>query len=569
MHVYLATLNSRYTHTSLAIHQLASALRRAEIPVTVGEWSINGDIYDHLRGLYESDAELVAFSTYIWNREETLLLAEELKRLKPGVQILLGGPEVSYGASDLLATNPFIDYVIAGEGERAIVQLAGGEPLEWIQGLVYRREDRIIDQGIAPLLNPEDFQTMPYGDLAAYEHRILYYETSRGCPYRCSYCLSSVTDGVRFSPVERVKRDFETFVRAGVKQVKCVDRTFNVRVDRAKEILAHCVAIDRGHTNFHFEMTAHLFDREMMAILASARPGLFQFEIGIQSTHEPTLRAVNRPMPFEQMKPSIEALIGLDRHHVHLDLIAGLPEESYERFLRSLDDVMALHPHMMQLGFLKLIRGSQLRDEATAHGYLAALKPPYQVLRTKWISYVEMGVLSDLEHLIDHFYNSGQFRWTLHRLVSEFFGNRWSRFFLDFRGYLVDVGALDHAMGQAEKYQRLHDFLMLRCGKDARSLGETLAYDAQVSGYRGITHLLDRSEPEDYQAKCYRFLNNAENREHYLPHLVDTSDKKAMKQVVFAHFEDPPVPGEDATDYLIDRSQTDYLGRHPAHPIVL
>ncbi len=569
MHVYLVTLNSRFTHTSLAIHQLAAALRHAKVRVSVGEWSINGDVYAILRTLYESNADLVAFSTYIWNREETLLLAEELKRLRPDGGILLGGPEVSFGARALLETKSFVDCIIAGEGEKALVELACGKPYATIPGLVYRDGDHIKDQGQAPPLPPKDFETMPYGDLKQYKNRILYYETSRGCPYHCSYCLSSTTRGVRFSSLERVKEDFLTFVKAGVKQVKCVDRTFNVRAERAKEIMAYLVSIDRGKTNFHFEMTAHLLDQEMLEILASARQGLFQFEIGIQSTHGPTLEAVNRPMPFEQMKPAIEALIDLDRHHVHLDLIAGLPEETFDRFLCSIDDVMSLEPHMMQLGFLKLIRGTALREDADRYGYIAALQPPYQVLQSKWLTYEEMGVLSDIEHVIDGFYNTGLFRQTLLRLTRSLYGNSWSRFLLDYRGYLQDVGALSRSLGQAEKSRLLWDFIHRVGGTKKASLQETLIYDAQASGYRGIQQLFEREEPADYQNRCYQFLNDPVHRQRYLPHLSGVSDKKAMKQVVFVHFEQPPLPGETAVDYLVDRSRADYLGRHPMHPIVL
>lgn len=439
MNVILTTLNSRYTHMSLSLRYLRSALEqrftgsspeprhmlntadpaepgKGPVSITLLEFTINQPHEQILRTLFEASPDYLCFSVYIWNVEATLKLAASLKKVLPGTVILFGGPESAYDAVKYLETYNFLDAVVTGEGEKILgdyVERQINRGKAAVPGLVERTPEGIVNYGKAPLIQALDSIPFPYKEEELSGHRMLYYEASRGCPYRCAYCLSSREPGVRVFGLDRVLDDLGKFLKAEVMQVKFVDRTFNIDPVRTRAIFQYLIEHDNGITGFHFEITAALIREEDLELLSKARPGQFQFEIGVQSTCEEAMMAVHRPLPFERTAEVCRKLRALGNIHLHLDLIAGLPFETYERFLNSFDEVYSLSPHALQLGFLKLIPGSPLSEEAAKYGYIKEDHPPYEVLGNHKLSFAQLTQLKRVEALVDIFYNSHGFTQTL------------------------------------------------------------------------------------------------------------------------------------------------------------
>jgi len=379
--IILVAVNAKYIHTCLAVHSLHAALGGAA-HAEVREYTVNQPEELILSELFGAKPDMVAFSCYIWNIEMIASLAGSLKKVLPSVKIVMGGPEVSYGDAPAVA-----DIVVSGEGEKAFCEMATG------------RSHR-----------PVEAPPFPYADLSEFANRILYYESSRGCANECAYCLSPAEGrGVRFFPIEKVKEDLLRFLAANVRQVKFIDRTFNSSKRRAMEIWRHLIGNDNGATNFHFEIAGDLLDDEVFELLGQARAGLFQFEIGVQSTNTETLTAIRRRTDTEKLLQNVRKLKSLGNIHLHLDLIAGLPHEGYERFVRSFNDVMAVRPHKLQLGFLKLIKGTALRRDAEKYGMKFKDRAPYEILENKYISFEHINRLKKAENMVDIFYNSSGF----------------------------------------------------------------------------------------------------------------------------------------------------------------
>ena len=432
MKILLTTLNSKYIHSNLALKYLraAAGTEGLNADIEVREFTINnesGYIYTEiLRGGYD----LVCFSCYIWNIEQTLALASDLKKALPQLQILLGGPEVSYDSRNLMEKNPCVDWILRGEGEesfrRLCFVLSRNEPcqaLSSVSGLTWRNGQEIAETPRGALLTVDQIP-FPYAAHLPEPDKVVYYETSRGCPYRCSYCLSSLEKGIRALPLKRVKEELNFFLDLGVKQVKLIDRTFNYDGARAAEIWRYLIQSDRGKTNFHFEICANLLEEDHLKLLAEARPGLFQFEIGVQSTNPKTLDAIRRAGSKENLK-RIAELAALKNCHTHVDLIAGLPFEDYSTFGRSFNQVYALGADHVQLGFLKLLKGTAMREEACRHGYVFRDRPPYEVISNRYISAKELARLKMIEHVLELYAGRGGFDRAL-RLVME--KTRWTPF---------------------------------------------------------------------------------------------------------------------------------------------
>lgn len=497
MNVVLTTLNSRYTHMSLSLRYLRAALERRfnlrarttiesafadgspaatpdpvltgiagprETPLTLRlmEFTINQPHEHVLRALFETQPDVLCFSVYIWNVEATLKLAASLNKVLPETIILFGGPESAYDSEAYLEHHDFIDVVITGEGEAILGAYLERKLLETatypVAGLTERTDAGIVNHGKAPLITTLDSIPFPYKDEDFGAGRMLYYETSRGCPYRCAYCLSSREPGVRVFSLDRVKEDLTRLIKAEVMQVKFVDRTFNVDSDRTREIFKFLIENDNGITGFHFEITAALLNEQDFELLAKARPGQFQFEIGVQSTCDEAMKAVMRPLPFEKTSEVCRRLKALGNIHLHLDLIAGLPFETYERFLRSFDEVFDLRPHALQLGFLKLIPGSTLSEHADKFGYVRESHPPYEVLGNTHINFDQLTSLKRIEALVDLFYNSGGFSVTLEAAL-ERCGQRPSAFFLGFSEFIKKQGYDQQAYRSEAHYGHLEAFL--------------------------------------------------------------------------------------------------------------
>jgi radical SAM superfamily enzyme YgiQ (UPF0313 family) len=461
--ILLTTLNSKYVHSNLALKYLYASVEKTRHSIDLLEFTINNDEDYIFTELISRGYDLICFSCYIWNVEKILYLAENLKKAKPEIRILMGGPEVSFDTIPFLSNHKFIDYIISGEGEAIFAEfmeeLSSEEPrLEIIKGLTYRMDGKIYVNPPAPLL---DFDSVPfpYLNLVCEEDKIMYYESSRGCPYQCSYCLSSLDRKVRALSMDRVKSDLGYFIYKQVKQVKFIDRTFNWDRRRALEIIKYLIASDNGFTNFHMEFCGELIDDELLKVLEGARPGLLQFEIGVQSTNEKTLAACNRSSDFAKLSDHVRKLTALGNIHIHLDLIAGLPYEDYLSFRKSFNDVYGLKADQLQLGFLKLIKGSPLRGKAEEYGYIYRSKAPYEVISSNYLSALGLARLKKIENVLDLYYNRGGFQHTL-----DFALDYIAETPFDFYEELADYYYLKGFQHKSHKKEDLYRILFLYAG---------------------------------------------------------------------------------------------------------
>ena len=421
MKILLAACNAKYIHSNLAVYNLKSCSGEYSSRVVVKEYTINQIRDDILKDIYLEQPDVVCFSCYIWNISFVRELVPDLKKILPQVEFWAGGPEVSYDAVEFLKKNPAFFGVMVGEGEETFHDLAGyyierkPETLSGIRGVAFRDENKgrdIVHTGWRELM---DLSKVPfaYSNLTEFKNRIIYYESSRGCPFSCSYCLSSIDKKLRFRDIELVKKELQFFIDNKVPQVKFVDRTFNCKHDHAMEIWRYITEHDNGITNFHFEISADLLRAEELALMKTMRPGLIQLEIGVQSTNPQTIKAIRRTMDFEKLKGIVEQIHSFGNIHQHLDLIAGLPYEGYDSFHKSFCDVYALRPEQFQLGFLKVLKGSHMMEMTGEYQILYKDREPYEVLSTAWLTYGEILRLKMVESMVEVYYNSGQFKNTL------------------------------------------------------------------------------------------------------------------------------------------------------------
>ena len=428
MKVLLTAVNAKYIHSNPAVYSLQKFVT-AYAPeygrnVELAEFTINHYADDILQEIYRRRPDVVAFSCYIWNLQMIERVLEDLPRVLPEVQIWAGGPEVSYDAPEFLKKHDCMTGVMMGEGEETFLELMeywhGKKKLNEIPGITWRDgEGEIKVQPGRPLL---DMNRIPflYDELDDFEHRIIYYESSRGCPFSCSYCLSSIDKSVRFRDAQTVVKELQFFLDRKVPQVKFVDRTFNCRHSHALTIWNYIREHDNGITNFHFEIAADLLNEEELALLNTMRPGLVQLEIGVQSTNQKTIEAIDRVMDFSHLCSVVKRVQSGHNIHHHLDLIAGLPWENFDSFRQSFNDVYHLYPDQLQLGFLKVLKGSRMQEKAEEYGIVYHSDPVYEVFYTNWISYQEILELKQIEDMVEVYYNSGQFPNTIRHLEKEF-----------------------------------------------------------------------------------------------------------------------------------------------------
>jgi radical SAM superfamily enzyme YgiQ (UPF0313 family) len=441
MKILLVAVNAKYIHSNLAVYSLRAYARKYASNIGLLELTINHPEEDILEAIYKEKAEVVAFSCYIWNIGIITRVAEELKKVQPEVQIWFGGPEVSYDANKCLTDLKALEGIIIGEGEQTFLELMEyyvehKKERSEINGLAYKeRGNLIITQPRQPL--PLDVIPFPYENMEEFRNRIIYYESSRGCPFSCSYCLSSIDKRVRLRDTELVKKELKLFLDCQVPQVKFVDRTFNCNKRHAMEIWNFIKENDNGVTNFHFEISADLLEEDELELLSSLRPGQVQFEIGVQSTNSDTIEAIHRRMDFNKLSRNVIKIREGKNIHQHLDLIAGLPHEGYKAFEQSFNDVYRLRPDQLQLGFLKILKGSLMEEEAQSYGITFRNNPPYEVLFTKDLSYDELLKIKGICEMLEVYYNSTQFTYSikylehfyesplmLYRSLSEFYENR-------------------------------------------------------------------------------------------------------------------------------------------------
>ena len=504
MKFLLAAVNAKYIHSNPGIYSLKAYAERTRgdlfpegaglpsVHVEIGEYTINNQMEQILEDIYRRKPDMVGFSCYIWNIVPCLELVRDLHKVLPDTDIWLGGPEVSFDAPELLLREPEVLGIMKGEGEETFAALlncyeklgmsvrrsAGmsgcrdqekneeefWQSLSSLPAAAYRGKDGTIqDHPVRPVM---DMSRIPflYSRLEGFENRIIYYESSRGCPFSCSYCLSSVDKSVRFRDLELVKRELDYFLENRVPQVKFVDRTFNCRKSHALEIWRHIKEHDNGVTNFHFEIAADLLDEEELELIGTMRPGLIQLEIGVQSTNPKTIREIHRVMDLERLKKVVARINAGHNVHQHLDLIAGLPWEDYSSFHRSFNEVYAMEPEQLQLGFLKVLKGSFMYEQAENYGLVYRDKPPYEVLSTKWLSYDDVLKLKGIENMVEVYYNSGQFTRTL-----KYLEDWWKDAFVLYEqlaDYYEQRGLTGLNHSRLARYEILHDFVEERTEGD-------------------------------------------------------------------------------------------------------
>lgn len=484
MQFLLVAVNAKYIHTNPALYSLRAYAGKELIPfVSMAEYTINNRVEEVLGSLYLKDPDVIGFSCYIWNFHFIQELLRELPKVLPETEIWLGGPEVSFDGQEALKKFPVVRGIMAGEGEQTFKDLlsfyvAKDHPkMKSGYGNLLEIPGLVLPEGSSLARTPLDFSTVPfpYDDLGEFKNKIIYYESSRGCPFRCSYCLSSIDKTVRFRDMELVMRELQYFLDHNVPQVKFIDRTFNCSRSRALEIWKYLADHDNGITNFHFEIAAELLGREELELLKIMRPGLLQLEIGVQTTNPETLRKINRPADPEKIAGIVKEIKSGENIHVHLDLIAGLPYEGYDSFGRSFDCVYRMTPHQLQLGFLKVLKGTAIWEQAEAYGIVYGDRMPYEVLYTKWLSYGEVLKLKRIEEMVELYYNSNQFVYTLSALEREFSAP--FAMFEELAAYYEKNGYLVNSPARSYRYQVLLDFVKDRIPEKTELFKELLTFD--------------------------------------------------------------------------------------------
>lgn len=476
MKILLSTLNSKFIHTNLAIRYLKHSTDRE---VAIEEFTINQP-KEYIYGkIIEKDPDILGFSVYIWNRKETLAICEMLKRVRPGMHLILGGPEVSFDSRELMEKAPYIDVIIRHEGEATFPELLDtlidDGDLSGVLGITYREGNHIYENPDRPLISNLDSLPFPYEEGEDLKNRIIYYESSRGCPFHCQFCLSSTIQGLRFLSIERIKRDLLRLIRLPVRQIKFVDRTFNAAEEEAMEIMSFLMEHAPEGMNFHFEVTAHLVSDRMLEFLKKAPKGMFQLEIGIQSTHPRTIERIGRTTDFRKLRETVKTIKSYGNIHQHVDLILGLPYEGMKELRKSFNDTYELGAEKIQVGFLKLLRGSGLRRDADDLGLIYDPNPPYEILATPWMSARELVRLKAFEEVVERFINEEYFAGTNEFLIRESRRDPFEFFYL-FSGYWLEKGYHDRAIGRRECYRILYEYGLTLTDK-AEELREFLVLD--------------------------------------------------------------------------------------------
>lgn len=551
MDALLVALGASFSHVNLAVHSLAAACRASGFSVQALELNVNMPSDAVFSALCAARARAVGFSLYVWNREQTLKAASDLKKVRPDTVIFLGGPEASFHDAELLEACPFVDAVFVGEGEEALPA--------WLLDVnaphpgVSRRDGGRVLRGTCQTVSnldtlPNAYASQPAESMVG---RLLYFETSRGCPFSCSYCLSSVTPGVRCKSLPKVKQELTALLESGnVRCVKLVDRTFNTPPGRAEEILSF-LAADTSSATFHLEVAGDLLTERQVALLTQMRAGKVQIEVGVQSTNARTLEAIGRRCSWDDLRENVGRIVSAGRVHVHADLIAGLPYEDYASLSQSFNDVYSLRPHHVQLGFLKLLPGTRLRRQAEDFGMLYRDYPPYEVLTTRWMSAGELTQVKAIAGTVERFYNSGRFSESLSHLLEhvEPFA-----FYEDLAAFLER----ETAVWRPLKTDTLYALLWAYGGK-AEALRQTLALDWHVSGQTGaLPEGLHPDNPPDMASLCRETLSTQDFWDRYFPGTPTGQQKSMAKRLRFAMLN----LGQGPELFCFDSSHTDPVTGH-------
>lgn len=477
MKILLTSLNTKYIHSNIAIRYLKDTVYPKYKCDTI-DFTINQNSDEIIFKIIRGEYDIVGFSTYIWNVEMTLEICEKLKLINPNLIIFMGGPEVSFNSKEIIKEHQYVDYIMSGEGEESFLKLLDyvhGERNDLPEGVVTMSDEEVVGNDIyqvVDLQNSEIEYTLDY----IKDKKIVYYETSRGCPYNCEFCLSSSTGGVRFYPLERCLKDIKLFLDEKVPLVKFVDRTFNFNKDRSITLLKYIIENDNNFTTFHLEIHPQLIDEDYLKLFKNARKDLFQFEVGVQSTNEETCKAIKRVGDFKTIKNVCEDIMSFQNIHLHLDLIAGLPYEDLKSLRKSFNDILSIGPDKLQLGFLKVLKGSPIYYKAEQYEILYDKKSPFEVISTKWISYMELQEVKKIEQMLDKYYNEGFFKKTINYLFENYYSDYYE-FFIEIGNYWEENGYLFVNQSRDSLYKILKDFLIERKFEEIDLLNEILTHD--------------------------------------------------------------------------------------------
>lgn len=553
MRILLTAINAKYIHSNPAVYSLAAYANhnmtkeeKENCQIEIAEYTINHRTESIIADIYKKKPDVLAFSCYIWNWDYVQEVMKELHKLLPKVPIFLGGPEVSFTSEEILKQYPFLTGIMIGEGEETFLELcqsyiSSTEQIS-IKGLCFNKGNLtdekvdLISQSLGEprgLININDIPFF-YDDMAAFEHRIVYYESSRGCPYRCSYCLSSIDKTVRLRDFELVKKELQFFLDLKVPQVKFIDRTFNCNRDHACEVWQYIHENDNGVTNFHFEISADILTDKELAILEKMRPGLVQLEIGVQSTNSETIKEINRVMDVEKLRQVVARIHSFKNIHQHLDLIAGLPFEDFTTFQKSFNEVYSMKPEQLQLGFLKVLKGSKMWEMAAEYGIAYTEKPPYEVLFTNWITYDEILKLKQVEEMVEMYYNSNQFTYTLAMLEQEF--ETPFKLYEALADYYVEKGYALQNPARGYRYQILLDFCIEKAPEKEDMYRELLTFDIYLREKMKTRPAFAKLQDsiKDISRKIYQ--KEEENRE-LLPAYAEYNSKQLSKMTHLEEFE--------------------------------
>lgn len=538
MKILLTAINAKYIHSNLAIHEIRAYAKKYSDHVELAEYTINNQPEFILSDIYKRKPDVIAFSCYIWNIGIIEELLKEIRLVLPDTPIWLGGPEVSYDVTSGILTKPYVDGIMIGEGECTFLELAQHYvdqdiELKDIKGIAYKWNGEIKVNPFRLAMDLSDVP-FPYDDFDKFKNKILYYETSRGCPYSCSYCLSSIERGVRLRDLDLVKKELQIFLDAKVPQVKFIDRTFNCNPTHAMGIWRYIHEHDNGITNFHFEIAADILREDEIELLNQMRPGLVQLEIGVQSTNEHTITAINRKMDFSVLTKKVNAVHKGQNIHQHLDLIAGLPHEDYESFGRSFNDVYGLRPNQLQLGFLKVLKGSPIYAEAQKDSITYRSAAPYEVLFTKWLPFEDVLRLKRVEDMVEVYYNSGQFEMAV-QFLEHYFSTPFSLY--EALGEYYEKNSLfgvNHT--RMARYDILLDFFHEYVPEgDADAFAEILVYDLYLRENLKSRPKFARDYGE-FKAQYRKFYENEERVRELLPGYEDYSSKVLSRVTHAEHF---------------------------------
>lgn len=524
MNILLVAINAKYIHSNLAVFSLRRhGTAHSASDIDIAEYTINQPLERILADIMKRDPDVLFLSCYIWNISHVRNLVSDISKIRPDMDIWLGGPEVSMDAELALSQMPGAKGMIRGEGERAFSELVKKYESESsgffdICDITYRDNAGSIitnPSGSRMDLNEIEF---PYENLSSFDNRIIYYESSRGCPFRCSYCLSSVDKSPSFRSIDKVRTELQFFIDRKVPQVKFIDRTFNCDHRRAAEIWRYIADNDNGITNFHFEIAADILTEEELELLSGMRPGLVQLEIGVQTTNEKTLREIRRPMDFSAVCENVSRILSRGNVHVHLDLIAGLPYENAISFRKSFNDVFALRPHQLQLGFLKVLKGSPMEQNCREYGLLHTDAAPYEVLKTAWISYAELSALKSAERMLDAYYNSGQFAKSLEFLLQSDAACDAFGIFEKLAAWYEERGLDRFRMSRNSLYENFLNFGMelLHEDGDRKAFRDTLVFDyyARDNVKSRPSFLGEATVDRDFMKAFYSGSRTARNMTH-------------------------------------------------------